>query len=83
MEYLLDARRVDGLHGLVDPEKRSTPCKGREVLAKTAEAVRGGRGRGEMQQGRTSQKEEECEGEGGEEAGETGKERGEKTLTFH
>lgn len=37
MEYLLDARRVNRLHGLVDPEKWPTPCKGRVVvLAKTA-----------------------------------------------
>ena len=57
-EYLLDARCVDRLHGLVDPEKWSTPCKGGVVLAKTAEIARGGRGRGEMQEGRTNQEEE-------------------------
>lgn len=45
-EYSLDARRVNRLHGLVDPEKRPTPCKGR-VLAKTAATVGEGKGKGE------------------------------------
>lgn len=59
VEYLLDARCVDRLHGLVDPEKWSTPCKGGVVLAETAEIVRGGRGRGEMQEGRTNREKRE------------------------
>lgn len=45
VEYLLDARRVDRLHSLVDPEKWPTPCKGGVVLAKSAETVGPGRGR--------------------------------------
>lgn len=48
-EYLLDARRVNRLHGLVDPEKWPTPCKTRVVLAKTAGTVGGGKGRGESE----------------------------------
>lgn len=77
MEYLLDARRVDRLHGLVDPEKWSTPCKGGVVLAKTAETVRGGRGRGEKQEGRRVRRGRRRRGR------RNGKRKREKMLTFY
>lgn len=48
-EYLLDARRVNRLHGLVDPEKWPTPCKRRVALAKTVGTVEEGKGRGESE----------------------------------
>lgn len=77
VEYLLDARCVDRLHGLVDPEKWSTPCKGGVVLAETAGTVRGGRGRGEMQEGRRVRRGRGRRGR------RNGKRKREKMLTFH
>lgn len=72
MEYLLNARCVNRLHGLVDPEKWPTPCKGRVLLAETAgqwepegveervkevgEKGRKGGGRGRRKRGRSNGK---------------------------
>lgn len=85
MEYLLDTRSVNRLHGLVDPEKWPTPCKGGVLLAKTAETAGGGRGRGEMKEGRIGQEEEREErGKGKEEKRkEKWKKKEEEMLTFH